>query len=36
MNPSEPRPEDTDSECDSDWKEEDTHKDGNVFDFFKD
>ena len=29
------RPEDTDSESDSDW-EEDTHDDGNAFDVFKD
>ena len=36
MNPLELRPEDTDSESDSDWEEEDTHNDGNAFDAFKD
>ena len=36
VNPLESRPEDTDSVFDSDWEEEDTHDDGNVFDVFKD
>ena len=30
MNPLESPPEDTDSESDSDWEEEDTHDDGNA------
>ena len=29
-------PEDTDSESDSDWEEEDIHDDENEFDVFKD
>ena len=36
VNPLESRPEDTDSESDSDWEKEDTHDDGNAFDVFKD
>ena len=36
VNPLESRPEDTDLVSDSDWEEEDTHDDGNVFDVFKD
>ena len=36
MNLLESRPEDTDSERDSDWEEEGTHNDGNAFDVFKD
>ena len=36
VNPSESLPEDTDSESDSDWEEEDTHDDGNAFNVFKD
>ena len=28
--------DDTDSESDSEWEEEDTHDDGNAFDVFKD
>ena len=35
MNPLESRPEDTDSESDSDWEEEGTQDDGNIFDVFK-
>ena len=35
MNPLESRPEDTDSESDSDWEEECTQDDGNIFDVFK-
>ena len=36
LNPLELHPEDTDSESDSDWKEEDTDDDGNAFDVTSD
>ena len=36
MNPLESRPEDTDPESDSDWEEEGTQDDGNIFDVSKD
>ena len=36
VNPLESLPEDADSEPNSDWEEEDTHDDKNVFDVFKD
>ena len=34
VNPIESRPEDTDSESDSDWEEENIHDDENAFDIF--